>query len=105
MLLEGKELRILIPTNGAKMGFSGLIGGLGGGKSLKGNGTRDRHRRVSAGHIFLVWNTKSVAWEVEYTDEFEAWWNKLSEEEQAEINTRVELLEEHGPRFFVPTPT
>jgi hypothetical protein len=33
-----------------------------------------------------------MAWEVEYTEEFETWWSTLSEEEQAEINTKVELL-------------
>ena len=43
-----------------------------------------------------------MAWEVEYTDEFEAWWNTLLEEEQAEINTKVELLEEHGPALPRP---
>jgi hypothetical protein len=35
-----------------------------------------------------------MVWEVEYTDEFEAWWNTLSEDEQAEVNSKVELLEE-----------
>jgi hypothetical protein len=43
-----------------------------------------------------------MAWEVEYTEEFEAWWNTLSEEEQAEVNTKVELLEEHGPTLPRP---
>jgi hypothetical protein len=43
-----------------------------------------------------------MAWAVEYTPEFEAWWNTLSEEEQAEINTKVGLLEEHGPTLPRP---
>lgn len=43
-----------------------------------------------------------MAWEVEYTEEFEAWWNTLSEEEQAEVDTKVELLEEHGPTLPRP---
>jgi hypothetical protein len=44
-----------------------------------------------------------VAWEVEYTDEFEAWWNSLSQDEQEEISAKGELLEERGPRFLVLT--
>jgi hypothetical protein len=43
-----------------------------------------------------------MVWEVEYTDEFEAWWNTLSEDEQAEVNSKVELLEEHGPTLSRP---
>jgi hypothetical protein len=43
-----------------------------------------------------------MAWVVEYTPEFEAWWNTLTEEEQAEVNTKVELLEEHGPTLARP---
>lgn len=43
-----------------------------------------------------------MAWEVEYTDEFAVWWNDLSEEEQEEINAKVELLEERGPTLPRP---
>jgi hypothetical protein len=43
-----------------------------------------------------------VAWEIEYTDEFEAWWNSLSETEQEEISAKVELLEERGPTLTRP---
>jgi hypothetical protein len=43
-----------------------------------------------------------VAWEVEYTDEFGAWWNSLSEDEQTEISAKVELLEEFGPTLPRP---
>jgi hypothetical protein len=46
------------------------------------------------------------AWEVEYTDEFEVWWNDLSEDEQESIVAAVEFLEERGPalgRPFVDT--
>lgn len=45
-------------------------------------------------------------WEVEYTDEFGAWWNELREEEQDAIVAAVEFLEEQGPalgRPFVDT--
>jgi hypothetical protein len=30
----------------------------------------------------LSWNTKDVAWEAEFTDEFEEWWNSLEKTEQ-----------------------
>jgi hypothetical protein len=43
-----------------------------------------------------------VAWEVEFTDEFEVWWNTLSQDEQIEISAKVELLQEHGP--VLPRP-
>jgi hypothetical protein len=43
-----------------------------------------------------------VAWEVAYTDEFGAWWNDLTEEEQEEISAKVELLEEFGPTLPRP---
>jgi hypothetical protein len=40
--------------------------------------------------------------EVEYTDEFEDWWNGLDEAEQESVAALVELLEEHGPRLNFP---
>ena len=43
-----------------------------------------------------------MPWEVEYTDEFEAWWHGLSEEEQIEIDAKVHLLEHYGP--VLPRP-
>ncbi len=43
-----------------------------------------------------------MAWEIEYTDEFEVWWNSLSEVEQEEMNAKVELLEERGPTLSRP---
>jgi hypothetical protein len=41
-------------------------------------------------------------WEVEYTDEFESWWNGLSEEEQEEIAAKVLLLRGRGPSLGRP---
>ncbi len=38
-----------------------------------------------------------MAWEVEFTSQFETWWNSLSEDEQVEISAKVELLQERGP--------
>ena len=43
-----------------------------------------------------------MAWEVEYTDEFGAWWNTLTSDEQIEIDAKVRLLEERGP--VLPRP-
>jgi hypothetical protein len=40
--------------------------------------------------------------EVEYTDEFELWWNSLSELEQDDIAAVVTLLEEYGPTLPFP---
>ena len=35
-----------------------------------------------------------MSWEVEYTDEFEQWWETLTVEEQASVAASVELLEQ-----------
>jgi hypothetical protein len=43
-----------------------------------------------------------VAWEVEFTDEFEAWWHTLSESEQGKVDARVRLLMERGPNLGFP---
>jgi len=43
-----------------------------------------------------------MEWEVEYTDEFEDWWGKLTEAEQEDITAVIELLEQRGPRLPFP---
>jgi hypothetical protein len=43
-----------------------------------------------------------VEWQVEYTPEFDAWWGKLSEDQQVVIAAKVELLEKHGPSLPRP---
>lgn len=43
-----------------------------------------------------------LAWEVEFTDEFEEWWHSLSESEQGKVDARVGLLIEHGPNLGFP---
>ena len=43
-----------------------------------------------------------MAWEVEFTDEFEEWWNTLSDSEQGKVDARVRLLMEHGPNLGFP---
>ncbi len=37
-----------------------------------------------------------MAYEVEYTDEFEEWWNQLNEDEQATVDAYVKMLEQYG---------
>jgi hypothetical protein len=41
-------------------------------------------------------------WEVEYTDQFEAWWLVLSEQEQEAVTAAVEALEARGPALGRP---
>ena len=43
-----------------------------------------------------------MAWEVEYTDEFEDWWGSLDEDEQASVDASVQLLEARGPQLPFP---
>ncbi|MFQ6605916.1 MAG: type II toxin-antitoxin system RelE/ParE family toxin [Fidelibacterota bacterium] len=41
-------------------------------------------------------------WQVEYTDQFDDWWNKLSENEQNSIAAIAGVLEERGPNLPHP---
>ncbi len=43
-----------------------------------------------------------MQWEVEYSNEFAEWWNRLSEEEQISIDASVRLLEKLGPTLGYP---
>jgi hypothetical protein len=43
-----------------------------------------------------------VSWPIEYTDQFEAWWNALNENEQVSVDASVRLLEEYGPALPYP---
>ena len=43
-----------------------------------------------------------MRWDVEYTDEFGAWWARLTEAEQESIDASVRLLEERGPQLGFP---
>ena len=43
-----------------------------------------------------------MAFDIEFTDEFEAWWNSLDEFEQEDINAIVLLLQEKGPALRRP---
>jgi len=41
-------------------------------------------------------------WDVEFTDQFEAWWDTLTAEEQQSIDAAVRLLEQRGPGLGRP---
>jgi hypothetical protein len=41
-------------------------------------------------------------WEVEFTEQFEEWWDGLEEEEQEAIWAAVKILEEKGPALGRP---
>lgn len=43
-----------------------------------------------------------MVWEVEYTDEFELWWDGLDEGEQIDVASVVNLLEQCGPNLKFP---
>ncbi len=43
-----------------------------------------------------------MAWDIEYSDTFGAWWGDLSEEEQDSIAPIVGLLESEGPTLGWP---
>lgn len=44
-----------------------------------------------------------VAWDIEFTEQFEAWWDSLTERQQRALDARVEMLAENGPRLGRPT--
>jgi hypothetical protein len=52
--------------------------------------------------IFLPCYIPSVAWEVEFTEEFERRWSGLTEDEQIAVAAKVKLLEEKGPNLPHP---
>jgi len=43
-----------------------------------------------------------MSWDVEYTDEFEGWWETLTDDEQASVAAVVGLLEDQGPHLGFP---
>jgi hypothetical protein len=51
---------------------------------------------------FLKGYIPLVAWPVEFTDEFEEWWNSLHEQEQDAVAATVQMLQEDGPTLRRP---
>lgn len=43
-----------------------------------------------------------MSWEVEFTDEFEAWWNTLDGDEQESVAVTIQLLRIKGPSLPFP---
>ena len=43
-----------------------------------------------------------MEWEVEYTDEFQEWWDGLTAEAQDDIAAKVGLLQQQGPALGRP---
>uniref|UniRef100_UPI0033409D45 type II toxin-antitoxin system RelE/ParE family toxin n=1 Tax=Castellaniella defragrans TaxID=75697 RepID=UPI0033409D45 len=43
-----------------------------------------------------------MRWEIEYTDEFGAWWDGLTEAEQESVRASVKLLGDYGPNLQFP---
>jgi hypothetical protein len=43
-----------------------------------------------------------VAWEIEFADEFERWWDQLAAEQQGKIDAIVRVLEEYGANLGFP---
>ena len=71
--------------------------------------TRNRSRAAIAGErvhqleiILCVAYNEVVAWNVEVTDEFKAWWNALIEAERISVERAVLVLEGRGPHLPFP---
>jgi hypothetical protein len=43
-----------------------------------------------------------MGWDVEYTDEFGAWWTSLSDDQQDDVSAIVQILMEKGPQLPFP---
>jgi hypothetical protein len=43
-----------------------------------------------------------MSWDVEFTDEFRAWWESLTVAEQNDVTASVQLLMEYGPTLGFP---
>jgi hypothetical protein len=66
---------------------------------------RDQRRKepaISIDDIPYKEYIPSVAWQVEYTDEFGAWWDTLGEDKRIRLTASVGLLERHGPNLPFP---
>jgi hypothetical protein len=73
---------------------------------LKGKGAGECYPRgtlrISIECIFLLSYILWVEWSVEFTDEFEAWWDSLTMEEQEDVRASVNVLRQCGPSLGRP---
>ncbi len=44
----------------------------------------------------------AMSWDIEYTDQFERWWNGLDADEQVSVAAVIEVLAELGPSLLFP---
>jgi hypothetical protein len=44
----------------------------------------------------------AMPWNVEFTNEFRAWWDTLTERQQEDVAASAQLLMEHGPQLRFP---
>jgi hypothetical protein len=58
--------------------------------------------RFLVSESFCIWHTRPMAWEVEFTDEFQDWWNMLTERQQDDLAYTVRHLMEFGPALGFP---
>jgi hypothetical protein len=69
------------------------------------NGTSERgsdFRGLNLDLTFYIGYIHRVAWRVEVSDEFQAWWDGLDEAEQESVAAVEGLLEEKGPTLPFP---
>jgi hypothetical protein len=59
-------------------------------------------RDYAIDHIFLRGHTRRVSWMVEVTEQFERWWDTLSEDERVSIDGMIRILEARGPDLGAP---
>ena len=58
--------------------------------------------------LYVIWHkcyskvSRDVSWEVEYTDEFNTWWDGLTRGEREALYAAVRLLEMRGPHLPFP---
>jgi hypothetical protein len=58
--------------------------------------------RISIEYVFLISYILWVEWSVEFSDEFEAWWDSLTMEEQEDVRASVNVLRQGGPSLGRP---
>jgi len=51
---------------------------------------------------YSSYTINNMAWEIETTDEYDAWFLEQAENEQEAIRTKIELLTEYGPHLPRP---
>jgi len=71
-----------------------------GGELLQAGSSK--RSNITLDELFPAWHTQLVAWDVEGTDEFAAWFGDLKDGEQVSVGRLVELLVEHGPSLPFP---